>query len=235
MKAFIQALVRRAGYEVLRKKPGLVEFLDRRKIATVVDVGANEGQFGFWLRARGYRGRIVSFEPTSAAFDVLKSRAAKDKKWEVNRLALGAQSGQATIHLSGYSEFNSLQQVTSAATRFDPRSAAIHHEQIEVCTFDELRIEDLPRTLLKIDTQGFEKQVLTGAAQCLPMLCAVQLELPIVHLYKDTWRISEALEYMRAQGFVLSQMHPVNFSSVDPVSLVEVDALFRRYDENIDA
>lgn len=234
MKAFIQAVARRAGYDILRKKPGLVEFLDSRKIKTVVDVGANEGQFGLWLRARGYRGRIVSFEPTSAAFNVLKSKAARDGKWEVHRLALGAQSGQATINVSGYSEFNSLQQVTSAATRFDPRSAAIKQELIDVRTFDEMCIEDLPHTLLKIDTQGFERQVLTGAVRSLPILCAVQLELPIVHLYKDTWRISEALEYMRTQGFVLSQMQPVNFSSVDPVSLVEVDALFRRFDHNID-
>lgn len=234
MKAFVRGIVRKLGYDLSRKTPGLVDFLQHRGVRTVIDVGANEGQFGLWLRARGYAGRIVSFEPTSEAFEILKVRAARDANWQVHQLALGAESGHATINVSSYSEFNSLQEITSAATWFDPRSAAVRQEQISVSRFDDLLLEDLPHTLLKIDTQGFEKQVLAGATQSLSSLCAIQLELPIVHFYKDTWQISAALEFMRERGFVLSQIEPVNFSSRDPVSLVEVDALFRRFDETID-
>jgi FkbM family methyltransferase len=235
MKALVRGVVRKLGYDVSRRTPGLVDFLQHRGVRTVVDVGANEGQFGLWLRARGYAGRIISFEPTSVAFKMLRIRAARDANWQVHQLALGAESGDATINVSGYSEFSSLQEVTSAATRFDPRSATAHQEQITLSRFDDLLLEDLPRTLLKIDTQGFEKQVLAGAARSLSSLCAIQLELPIVHFYKDSWQIGAALEFMREKGFVLSQIQPVNFSSHDPVSLVEVDALFRKYDKTIDA
>lgn len=235
MKAFVRGVVRKLGYDLSRKTPGLVDFLQHRGVRTVIDVGANEGQFGLWLRARGYAGRIVSFEPVCGAFEILKARAARDANWQVHHLALGAESGHATINVSGYSEFSSLQEVTPAATRFDPRSAAVRQEQITVSRLDDLFLEDLPHALLKIDTQGFEKQVLDGAARSLSSLCAIQLELPIVHFYKDSWRIGEALEFMREKGFVLSQIQPVNFSSHDPVSLVEVDALFRRYDKTIDA
>jgi hypothetical protein len=89
-------------------------------------------------------------------------------------------------------------------------------------------------TLLKIDTQGYERQVLEGARNVLPMMTAVLLELPIVHLYEETWRFYEALEFMATAGFIPAQIHPVNYHSLDEVSLVEVDCLFRRRDARLD-
>src|SRR5437879_8728627 len=86
MKALVRDVVRKLGYDVSRRTPGLVDFLQHRGVRTVVDVGANEGQFGLWLRARGYAGRIISFEPTSVAFQMLRIRAARDANWQVHQL-----------------------------------------------------------------------------------------------------------------------------------------------------
>ena len=67
-----------------------------------------------------------------------------------------------------------------------------------------------------------------GMFNGLGFASGVLLELPIIHLYQDTWAFSQAVEYMAAAGFMISQLSPVSFDSKDDVSLVEVDCLFRR-------
>src|SRR5262245_60167366 len=52
--------------------PALARHLRGLKIETVLDVGANEGQYGRILRRIGFRGRIISFEPLLQPFEVLQ-------------------------------------------------------------------------------------------------------------------------------------------------------------------
>ncbi len=74
----VRAVYRRLGiiHVGRRRVRDLMDFIESREISTVVDVGANIGQFGESLRADGYRGRIVSFEPTGSAFQILSPKAA---------------------------------------------------------------------------------------------------------------------------------------------------------------
>src|SRR5207247_2055417 len=96
IKRNIQRLVRSVGYDISKFTP-LSHPIARRKrmldtygIDTVMDVGANAGQFARKLRsAIGYTGRILSFEPVTSAFDLLRLNAKGDPKWEVFKFALG--------------------------------------------------------------------------------------------------------------------------------------------------
>ena len=63
----------------------------------MLDVGANEGQFGRWLRNHGYGGRIISFEPLSAAYQMLLAESAGDGLWEARQFAIGDAGGSAVI------------------------------------------------------------------------------------------------------------------------------------------
>ena len=103
-------------------------------------------------------------------------------------------------------------------------------ETVQIETLDTIfsEVSD-SRAFLKIDTQGFEQNVLNGGKHVLPFPLGVQLELPLIHLYQGTWKFDEALRFMREAGFTLSQMRPVTYYS-DPVSLLEVDCVFRRTD-----
>ena len=56
--------------------------LELHGITVVLDVGANEGQYGVQLRRSGYGGRIVSFEPGSEAHASVTACAAADEKWQ---------------------------------------------------------------------------------------------------------------------------------------------------------
>ena len=229
-----RSFARNHGYDIRRsdshfyKRP--IDFIRSRNVDLVVDIGANVGQYAENLRKEGYAGWIVSFEPTGAAYEALATRASRDGRWKTLNMALGGNEGTAEINVSETSVFSSILPQRSAATTFASHAAVIRAESVRVARLDDVFAE-LPQSkaaFLKIDTQGYEQQVLLGASQCLSHFVGVQMELPIIHLYEGTWRFHEAVAYMSERGFEISNILPVNYDQTDTVSLVEVDCVFYR-------
>lgn len=229
----VRGLLQAFGYDIraidtyATKRP--IDFIRSRQIDVVVDVGANTGQYGGKLREAGYRGWLISLEPVRATFELLKSRASRDPQWITLPSALGREAGNATINISEASVFSSLREQAAAATAFNQEARVIRQETIEITRLDDL-FPTLPpgRRFLKIDTQGYEQDVLAGARDCLAEFLGVQMELPIKHLYQDVWRLDEAVSFMSSRGFEISNIIPVSFDNNDPTSLLEVDCIFRR-------
>jgi FkbM family methyltransferase len=206
-----------------------VGFLKSRNVDTVVDVGANVGQFAHSLRSRDYKGTIVSFEPIRTEFEWLEKVAAADSSWRVHNLGLSDTQCNASMNVSEKSVFSSLHALKQAALDYDPMARVIRTEKITLKRLDDL-IEQIGgnKLFLKIDVQGHERAVLEGAAGIFHKIVGVQLELPIAKLYEQTWNLSGALDYMDNLGFEPSQITPVNFQTTDPVSFVDIDVVFRR-------
>ena len=211
-----------------RRTRDLFDFFDTRAIDLVLDVGANVGQFGESLRAGGYRGRIVSFEPVQSAFEALTRKAAADGNWQTHRCALGAESGETEIHVSQLSVCSSILDLAPNALMHDPRIAVDHAERVPVRTLDEVAANLSGNLLLKIDTQGYERQVLEGGRQTLARALGVLMELPVIHVYRGEWKFQEAVQSMEDAGFVLAQVQAVGFHGQDPAAAVDFDCLFRR-------
>lgn len=228
----VKSLARAVGYDIRRidshfpKRPS--DFIRSRNIDLVVDVGANVGQYASRLRSDGYAGWIVSVEPVSIAYTALAARAAGDARWKTMNLAFGEKEGLAEINVSEASVFSSIRHQLPAAAAFNSEARVICRESVRVARLDEI-FPELPkgRAFLKIDTQGYEQQVLMGASECLSQILGVQMELPIVHLYEGTWQFHEAIAYMCERGFEISNIVPVSYGRADSVSLVEVDCVFR--------
>jgi FkbM family methyltransferase len=228
MKQLIRDLLARRNLEIINSATA-VKFLESRDVDLLLDVGANRGQFAYMMRRSGYRGHIYSFEPIRAVFDDLSSATAGDPGWQVFNVGVGKVPGKATISVARNSVFSSLKPTTDSAGAFDPASATAYEEEIEIVTLDErLRDDPARHVFLKIDTQGFEEEVLAGAAATLGRCVGLQLELPIDHFYEGVWSFEEALSFLRQQGFTPAQIRPVNFSTQDPASAVEFDCIFRR-------
>jgi FkbM family methyltransferase len=225
----IRAIYKRLGIIHLgrRRVRDLIDFIEDRKIDTVIDVGANVGQFGESLRVGGYRGRIISFEPIDAAFQELSKKAASDSKWEALHCGLGAAPSEAVIHVSELSVCSSILDLTAVASLHDSRVAVTRTEKIEIRTLDQVAASLSGSILLKIDTQGYEKQVIEGGPQTIARVKGILMELPIVHVYEGEWQFHEAAKYMADLGFVPAQILPVNYHGKDNVSVVDVDCLFR--------
>jgi len=229
VKDRLKSFVRSAGYEIRRHHPNLAEFLRSRSVNLVLDVGANEGQFVHDLKSQGYAGRIVSFEPVVDVFKRLEKRCEADQKWECRNLALGDVNGIIQINVSKNTAMSSIVSQTEIGRNSIYESQVVRVDKVQIATLDSIFEEFVgERVFLKVDTQGFEQSVLHGGANSLHRLLGVQLELPLIHLYEDTWKFDEALRFMREAGFTLSQLRPVTYYSRDSASLLEVDCVFRR-------
>jgi FkbM family methyltransferase len=207
----MQRLARRLGYDLTPRRKAkpleaqLAAVLDRFAIACVLDVGANAGQYGSMLRAWGYRGRIVSFEPVAAAHARLELRAAADPDWQVApRMALGAKDGEATIEVSADSDMSSLLPQTELLRRLSASSRVVGRERVPIRRLDGLAKEYVKRgerTFLKVDTQGFEAEVLAGARELLPRLQGIQLEMSLVRCYEGERDFRELIDDLARAGF----------------------------------
>jgi FkbM family methyltransferase len=232
MKQFLKTKFRNAvrarGWDFV-KGPNLMDFLRSRSVDLVFDIGANQGDYALQIRRWGYKGEIISLEPTRAAYDLAVKAAAKDSRWHVLQKAAGATPGSVEIRVSKNSKFSSMLGQTAAADIFDPNMAIDHVEQVPVIQLDSLQQEySFENCYLKIDTQGFEQAVLAGAQNLMKRCAGIQLELPIEHLYEGVWNFEEALGYMRERGFVPAQFSAVTAITSDLASVTEFDCVFRK-------
>jgi FkbM family methyltransferase len=199
-------------------------------IDTVLDVGANVGQYGAGLRASGYRGRIVSFEPLSDAYGRLARRCAPDPGWTATRAAIGAEQGELEINVSANSYSSSLLPMTNAHTGAAPGSEYVGVERVPVTTLaGVLSAHDIDpaRSWLKIDTQGYEAQVLDGAGPRLAEFAAVQLELSFVPLYAGQALFDELVDRLTRAGFALFGLE-AGFSDPRTGRTLQCDGVFVR-------
>jgi len=166
----------------------LLSHLHRSQTDLVLDVGANAGQFALELFNAGFTGRIISFEPLSSAHTALCKAARNNPKWEVApRCALGVTVGSAVINIAGNSFSSSLRPMLEPHLAAAPQSAYVGTEIVRVETLGSViarRFPDgAPSFALKIDTQGFEGEVLDGLGAHVEQCAAVLLEMPLDSLY----------------------------------------------------
>ncbi len=200
---FVRKTLRRTGFDVVRHR-SLNAPLTHYGINLILDVGANEGQYGRELRDLGYTGRIVSFEPQRAPFAVLADRARRDGKWEAVNIGLGSTDEEKEINVYQDSRLSSVLTFQQSYGIF--AAAQVGTETIRIQTLDGILdqyVRPGDKILLKIDTQGFEKPVLAGAERSLPRLSGVQVELAITPLYAEQPSLEEMMTYLRGKGFVL--------------------------------
>jgi FkbM family methyltransferase len=194
--------------------------------ARVLDVGANEGQYARRLRADGYLGELVSFEPGLEAYSKLAQTASADPAWHTVRMALADRPGSATLNVSANSYSSSLLPISGVHTAAAPDAAYVETEIVETTTLDALELPPMP-TYLKIDVQGYEPQVLRGGDRLLPHVIAVELEMSLVPLYEGQDLAPEVCAMLRDRGFV-----PVGFQTAfahpETAEILALDALFAR-------
>jgi FkbM family methyltransferase len=233
----IKTLLNRLGYDIQRLHPAsdptcqLLASLDRFGVDLVFDVGANAGQFASRLRTMGFGGEIVSFEPLSSAFMALSEAARQDTHWIVHpRCAIGDRDGEISINIAANSVSSSVLPMMDAHLAAAEDSRYIGAESVPVHRLDSVASRYLStsaRPFLKIDTQGFEWQVLDGAEQVLPRMYGVLCELSLVPLYEGQRLWRDVIERLETEGFTLWSLQK---GFVDPRDgrTLQLDAVFVR-------
>ena len=236
LKRALRSALRASGFEISRSHARVdtvtaLHWLIRDlNVSVVLDVGANEGEFGEDLRSRGFNGRLVSFEPRRAAFARLNERAARDLDWTVHQMALGDRRTEVTINVAANSVSSSILEMDPAHIEAAPQAEYVATERVNQARLDDLSDEVTARhdiVALKLDVQGYERTVLRGAAEMLARVAVLHIELSLAPVYTGApdWRA--LMDGLIAQGFQLYALEPV-FCNPTTGQTLQVDAVFRR-------
>lgn len=189
-----------------RKRPDLnfASLLTDLKIGTLLDVGANQGDWAQWILDQGWQGETVSFEPLPDAFSRLNERP-----WVSHNVALGAKEGDAVLNVAGNSVSSSLLPMHRHHLEAAPVSAYTGQVKTQVRTLDSyLGTWGGQRLALKMDVQGYELEVLRGATATLDQThLAVSEMLPTV-LYEGQGMMHEVIKTFHEAGFRLVDVEP---------------------------
>ncbi|MGH7384245.1 MAG: FkbM family methyltransferase [Candidatus Rokuibacteriota bacterium] len=244
LTSLLRRAVRAAGYKIIPRRDNhafashLRVLFARMGIDCVLDVGANLGQYRQFLRKEvGYTGHIASFEPQAACLRELETRARRDPLWTIYGFALGSEGGQQSLNVMRESAFTSfLPPDSSVVPKFMHLNTIAHVETVVVKrlddVIDEIRATSGGRSMyLKLDTQGYDLEVIKGASAALASVAALQTEISVQPIYDRMPDWLTSLRILKEHGLDVTGLFPV---SQDPqlrvieFDCVAVNAAFRR-------
>ena len=196
-----------------------------RPLMTVIDIGANRGQFA--LAARAISGaRVISFEPLPQVATIFEKVFADDSSVKLHEAAIGNKSGKKLIHLSARDDSSSLLEIGEAQCDFFPGTHEVGTLDVRVGTLDEfLRGDEIVRpAMLKLDVQGFELQALAGCKNLIGNFDYVYCECSFVELYKGQKLAGEVISYLGELGFSLSGIYNPSYDRDG--NCIQADLLF---------
>lgn len=180
-------------------------------ITTIIDVGANNGQFAQGMLRQGFAGAIHSLEPQSKVYGRLQANARRHPSWTVaERCALGDQAGELVLNISRNTYSSSLLGNTELNLRAAPATTYVDQETVRVRRLDEWArsVGVGGRLLLKIDTQGYELKVLQGASGIMSEIHGILVECSLVPLYDGQPLLARMVAFLDAAGFSVVDILP---------------------------
>lgn len=215
-KLFVNKIIAFTGYKISNLKYNydselnLIKSLNFFSVKSIIDVGANEGQFVLRLLKNNFKGNVISFEPITDAYKKLLINAEKNKKrisWHVaEKCGLGSKDLSQDIFISHHSESSSLLKILPKHTDLKPLSKIISTEKTNIKKLDSFYddVKKLDKNIfLKIDTQGYELEVLKGAEKTLKLITALVVEVSLVKLYKKQPLWLDIVNFLKERNFIV--------------------------------
>lgn len=220
---------RLARVAIINRVAASIEHLDaihRAPANTLLDAGANKGQFSLAFRHVRPRATIVAFEPLPEAAKVFEKLFAGDEMTRLQRVALAGSAGSAVFYVADRADSSSLLMLGEGQDRAfrvrTNKTITVPLQRLDEC----IDIGGLPRPiLLKVDVQGGELGVFEGCGT-IGEIDYIYVELSYVELYVGQPLIGDAIAYLSAKGFqVIGIFNQVSTGEFGPT---QVDVLFRR-------
>lgn len=204
-------------------------WLRRLNFATVLDIGANTGQFADDARKLSAAAMIYSFEPLRECFDLLRDGHAADPRFKAFHMALGDEAGEVVMHKNEYSQSSSLLPMAELHKSAFPQTRNVAPEKVRVACLDVIAAElNLQRPLLvKIDVQGFEAKVIAGAKKTLELADVLIVETSVEPLYEGQSLFDDVYRMLFHLGFRYRGNYNQLLSPYDG-RVLQADAFFTR-------
>lgn len=216
--------LRRSGVAAAIEHEPLLRTLQFR---TIVDIGANRGQFALVSRHCFPAARIIAFEPLAAPANRFRAVLGNDSLVTLHPVAVGATAGAATMHVAGEDDSSSLLPLTELQQSLSgTREVATETIQIEPLSARVTPSELQAPALLKIDVQGYELSVLQGCEPLLPLFSHIYVECSFVELYAGQPLATEVIDFLRTHQFDLIGTYNVQYDAHGRA--IQSDLLFAR-------
>jgi FkbM family methyltransferase len=243
MRKQIRSFLQKFGYDIVKYNPPFIpgkldiesietefKWLKRYQFKTIIDVGANEGQFSDKMHILFPNATIYAFEPLPGAFQKLVKNFAVINSFKAFNTGLGEQKGEFEIEENEYTPSSSFLGLSESHIKNFETAIKTKTVTVSVDTMDNV-FREIPLAspvLLKIDVQGFEDKVIAGALNTISKTSMIICELTFVELYKGQPLFTDIFEKITSLGFKYSgsieQLH-----SPETNQILQADGVFIKY------
>lgn len=194
---------------------------------TILDVGANEGQFASIARRLWPEACVHSFEPLPDVHATLAEKFRGDPKVRTHNIGLGAVQRVECMHRSAFSPSSSLLPMAQLHQNEWPHSAGNKIVEVRIERLDDWvsGFPGISPCLIKIDVQGYELSVIDGGADTIRQADIVVLEVCFRELYEGQALFGEIHDRMRELGFVY-RGNVEQFFNKNHTAVLYADAIF---------
>ena len=205
VKEFITGLI----YNVAATTEHISILQSINKINTILDIGANKGQFSLTARHVFKDANIFSFEPLKNPIKKFIKLFNSDKKVTLFESAIGPKEEIVQMHVSNRDDSSSLLNIGKNQTTIFPGTKEKSTEEIKVAPLSHfLTKEELIKpVLVKIDVQGFELEVLKGSVELIHNFDFIYVECSFVELYEGQALASEVISFLDNYSFMLKGVY----------------------------
>lgn len=212
--------------EILNQNRWLME----KDIKSVLDIGANIGQFAKKARFIFPEASIYSFEAIPDIYEMLVNNFSSDKKFKSYNIGLGNEKGETTFYVNDFSDSSSFLKMNNTHKENFPITN--HGEKAILVNIDKLdniiSVEEIePPYLVKLDVQGFEREVILGGKTIIGNADYVISEVSFVELYEGQILFDTVYEMMKELDFEYIGSFGQLRSYVNN-EIMQADAIFRR-------
>jgi FkbM family methyltransferase len=233
-KKIIKNIFKKFGLEIKKYNPQddfnflITRCIKKFQIDCFWDVGANIGQTGESIRKHGYTGNILSFEPQEEAYKKLLKNSFNDPKWKIYEKCGLGQNGLKKINISKNSVSSSFLEMENLHIDKNPESKFIKKEEVKIISLSDVFNKEknsFKKNFLKIDTQGYEKEVLDSGENILDNFIGISCEISVQPLYKNEAKFLDIIKYLSTKGFEIYSVHN-SYYEIDYGQTFSVDIVF---------
>ena len=200
----VKKILNKLGYNLVYYRSPMETTIIPLDIKTIIDIGANTGDYAKEMRKLFPQSTIYSFEPLSSCFEALNLTMANDKNFKSYNTALGNEKGTTAINKSSFHPSSSILTMSDIHKHLYPKSKDSQQETISITTLDDiLEREPLKKNvLIKMDVQGFEDKVIVGGQTIIDQASVVIIETSFVSLYQNQPLFEDIYALMMDLGFM---------------------------------
>lgn len=204
-KNILRKLVQKTGFDFHRYHTGpeKIDYIKTLGIQTVLDVGANIGQFAKEIRKSLPGAIIYSFEPLKDCFEKLEANMQTDKNFKAFHFALGEGNEEIEMEKNEYAPSSSILPLSSHHKELFPHAKQTTREKILVKRLDDVAkdLNLVNEILIKVDVQGFEDKVISGGTQTFSQAKALIMETSFIELYAGQPTFGKIYDQLKSLGF----------------------------------